>query len=87
GVEEATLHGLANFVKADGGDKLVAPLVVGPRNQPIVDFLNRNGFRSSDESTYALNVAAGLSLPKHIEWREPSAATASVTRHAGNAAA
>lgn len=87
GVEEATLHGLANLVKADGGDKLVAPLVVGPRNQPIVDFLNRNGFRSNDELTYFLDVASGLSLPKHIEWQEPSAVTASVARHDGNAAA
>ena len=87
GVEEAALHGLANLVKADGGDKLVAPLVVGPRNQPIVDFLNRNGFRSNDELTYSLDVASGLSLPKHIEWQEPSAVTASVARHDGNAAA
>ena len=37
-------------MKSGGGDTLIAPMVVGPRNQPIVDFLNRAGFQSDGAS-------------------------------------
>jgi FkbH-like protein len=87
GVEEAALHGLANLVKAGGGDKIVAPLVAGPRNQPIVDFLNRNGFRSADESKYTVDVAFGLPLPGHIDWQETFTSAASPVRYEECAAA
>ncbi len=72
GVEEATLHGLAHLVQADGGDRLSAPLVVGPRNQPVSDFLTRSGFQSEEDSRYELDVAAGFALPGHVEWHGPS---------------
>ncbi len=74
GVEEATLHGLANVVQANGGDRLVAPLVVGPRNQPVSDFLTRSGFQSSEGSHFELDVASGSALPRHVEWHGPTCA-------------
>ncbi len=93
GVEEATLHGVANLVRAGGGDRLVAPLVVGPRNQPVCDFLTRSGFESADGARFELDVAAGFALPGHVEWHGPSGGgVASGTnvlnsRHQGNVAA
>ena len=74
GVEEATLHGLANLVRADGGDRLIAPLIAGPRNQPVSDFLTRSGFESEDASHFELDVASGFPLPGHVEWHGPSCA-------------
>lgn len=74
GVEGATLHGLAKLVRADGGQRLVAPLVIGPRNQPVAEFLAQSGFRSEDGSLYLLDVASGFPLPEHVELSESSVA-------------
>ena len=72
GVEEATLHGLANLIRADGGDRFVAPLVIGPRNQPMSDFLTRSGFQFEEGSRFKLDVATGFPMPGHVEWHGPS---------------
>ena len=74
GVEEATLHGLVNLVQADGGERLIAPLVVGPRNQPVSTFLTLSGLESEDGACFVLDVASGFPLPSHVEWHGPSRA-------------
>ena len=92
GVEEATLHGLADLVQAAGGDRLSAPLIVGPRNQPVSEFLTRSGFQSEEGSRFELDVATGFALPGHVEWHGPSGNVTAGrnvldSRHGGSVAA
>jgi len=68
GVEEATLHGLTSVIIAEGGTWLEAPVVIGPRNQPILEFLSKSGFDTRGEQLHMLNVAACFPLPEHIDW-------------------
>ena len=74
GVEEAILHGLATTVLDHGGQTLFCSSISssGSRNQPVLEFLTKNGFQSEDGSVYVLNVASGFVLPDHIEWSESS---------------
>lgn len=70
GVEEATLHGLTNIIAAEGGKQLEAPVVIGPRNQPILEFLSKSGFETRGEQLHVLKVAASFPLPEHIDWND-----------------
>ena len=70
GVEEATLHGLTTIILAEGGSRLAGPVVIGPRNQPILEFLSKSGFETQGEQPQMLKVAACFPLPEHIDWNE-----------------
>ncbi|MFO1040829.1 MAG: HAD-IIIC family phosphatase [Planctomycetaceae bacterium] len=86
GVEEATLHGLTSIVVAEGGTRLEAPVVIGPRNQPILEFLSRSGFVAQEEQLHVLAVETSFPLPAHIDWND-AATIALPGSHRGSVAA
>jgi FkbH-like protein len=71
GVEDATLFGILELVKSWGGRQLDAELVVGSRNQPVVDFLTRRGFAQMDTGRFSLAADATVTRPGHIQWVGP----------------
>lgn len=73
GVEEAILYGLRTIVEAEGGSRLVAPFVDGPRNLPVREFLARNGFCESTKGLLEHNRLGELALPGHVAWEGPRA--------------
>ena len=66
GIEDATLYGLLELVRSSGSGCLEAELVVGPRNQPVADFLRRGEFTQSQPGRYILPADRGCSIPSHI---------------------
>ncbi len=68
GIEEAVWHGLCSTIVAQGGSRLIAPAIVGPRNQPCLDFLRRTGLTERDTGVFELDAVASHALPPHIEW-------------------
>lgn len=71
GVEDATLFGIVELARSWGGRKLEATLTVGPRNQPVVDFLVRRGFAQADTNRFSLAADATVTRPGNIEWVGP----------------
>lgn len=71
-VEEAILYGMTELVRKKGRSRLDAELVVGPRNQPIVHFLERAGFVQSGQGIYSLDVTTSGEPPRHITWIGPT---------------
>jgi FkbH-like protein len=65
GVEEALLYGVRLALEAAGATRLVAPFVAGPRNQPIREFLIRNGFHERAAGVFEHRALAELNLPVH----------------------
>lgn len=68
GVEEAVLDGILREVQARGGTRLSARFVLGPRNEPVRDFLRRFGFAEEAENRFLIAVAGDSRLPSHVEW-------------------
>ena len=68
GVEEATLHGLAEVVKNRGGRRLQARYVPGPRNQPVKEFLLRTGFQELASDLLEATSIEIFPLPDHVTW-------------------
>lgn len=71
GVEEAVLYGLREHIQSLGGRKLSAPVVVGPRNQPVREFLARNGFAESTDGNFEHGNLSDFCLPGHVAWTGP----------------
>lgn len=71
GVEEAALYGMVDVAKSWGGDQLEAELVVGPRNEPMQEFLQRVGFERTAHGGYRLSVDSEVTFPSHIHWTGP----------------
>jgi FkbH-like protein len=72
GIEDAVLHGLLNFVAADGGQRLIIPTIEGPRNQPCLEFLKRAIPTQRAGGEFELDAIAGHALPEHIAWDGPA---------------
>jgi FkbH-like protein len=68
GIEEALLVGLLREVQSQGGTRLVAQYVPGPRNEPVRAFLRRVGFSEEAENRFVISAAGESRLPGHIEW-------------------
>jgi FkbH-like protein len=66
GVEEAFLHAVFEVAKRGDARAIVAPFVVGPRNQPARDFFAKVGFREAGEGRLAAEGTNGYPLPAHV---------------------
>ncbi|MBI3864835.1 MAG: HAD-IIIC family phosphatase [Planctomycetia bacterium] len=71
GVEEALLYGLRTIVEARGATRLTAQYVAGPRNVPVLEFLQRHGFRESGQGTLEHDRPGELALPAYVAWEGP----------------
>lgn len=71
GVEDAVLHGMIAATRHSRGNILAAEMVLGPRNQPVADFLKRSGFLLVGLDRYSLSIENLCVLPKHIHWTGP----------------
>lgn len=67
GVEEALLHGLSQKAIALGKGVLIAPYVVGLRNEPAINFLLKHGFVEKPEGTFAKDLSHPVPLPEHLD--------------------
>lgn len=72
GIEEAVLYGVRMALEGEGATRLLAPLVEGPRNQPIREFLVRTGFREGASAVFELDDFREVTLPAHIGWTGPA---------------
>jgi len=72
-VVAAVMHGIVELVHLSGKSRIEAEFVPGPRNQPIIDFLQRAGFVPSGQGRYALNASTPIDLPRSILWVGPTA--------------
>ena len=71
GVEDAVLSGIQEIADAWGRHHLEAGWVVGPRNQPVGDFLQRLSFVSMGPGRFSRSRNAAVPLPRHISWVGP----------------
>lgn len=69
GIEEAILQSLRTIVAQHGSQRLIAPFVEGPRNQPFRDFLSRSGLTERSAGEFELTSEIDLVWPDHIAWR------------------
>ena len=76
GIEEAILQSLRTIVAQHGGQRLIAPFVEGPRNQPCREFLNRCGLIERLAGEFELTAEINLAWPDHIAWRSVEAESA-----------
>jgi FkbH-like protein len=67
GVEEAFLYGLLAQARSNGAKVMRAPFVDGPRNQPMKDFLARNGFKANGGLGYELELPEHSTAPRHLK--------------------
>ncbi|MDB6124235.1 MAG: hypothetical protein JWQ71_3228 [Pedosphaera sp.] len=65
GVEDAFLHGIFQTAQVSEPLRMLAPFVVGSRNQPMQNFLVRHSFTSDSDGIYS--VAQSPALPSHLE--------------------
>jgi predicted enzyme involved in methoxymalonyl-ACP biosynthesis len=66
GVEEAFLHGIAQKARLAGTKYLRGEFVAGARNQPMQNFLQKNGFTRGKDGIYELAVQHAPAAPAHL---------------------
>ena len=71
GVEESFLCGIHTLLKSHGAKSLIAPFSIGPRNQPVRDFFQTNGFVELSNETMVADMAQPFDLPPHVTWQSP----------------
>jgi FkbH-like protein len=66
GAETAFLHGIAQKARLAGATSLRGEFVLGPRNQPIAQFLVKYGFSAGQDGWQTLAVAQAPAAPGHL---------------------
>jgi FkbH-like protein len=72
GIEEAVLYGILEHARSHGRLTLEAGLISGPRNQPVVEFLQRSSFEQADSNRFVRSCRSPVMVPRHIKWTGPS---------------
>ena len=71
GIEQAFLTRICEVARTRGARRLEAPLVHGPRNQPLRVFVEQSGFVAAGDDLLQLSLDEIPPAPTHIRW-EPT---------------
>ena len=71
GIEQAFLAFIGEAARTRGALYLEAPLVHGPRNQPLRTFVEQSGFKAAENDLLRLNLNEIPAAPDHIRREQP----------------